>query len=166
MGEQQPPENAYSDDHAAAPDDAALYRRINPDWVNWDELDTHGRPTVTSQAFQDCTAETVARLRIPAPGMSIGIALVLEALGFGPERMLEAVDGRYGLVALEAAAIRRLEQGIQGWPTETEPWHGIVFQRTGTRRSKATRAAMADMATWVIVPKRGQPSDAEEPGGT
>lgn len=151
MGDEGP--DRYDDDQSFE-DGAVAYRRVNPNWINWGVQDEAGNPRVTSQAFQDCTPETAQRLGVPAPGMSLALSGVLERLGFEPDKILEPVDESYGVVALEINSLRSLNQGVQRWPTDSESWHAIVFDRSGTRRAKSICTAVAALASWVIVPTR------------
>lgn len=142
-------------DNADIPDGDEVFRRVSPEWIDWDAIDPEGRPGVTSQAFQDQTEAAAERLGAPAPGMSVGVASILIARGHSHERMLDEVDPEtYGLVGVFAGTLRALGQGIHPWPTDSEPWHAIVFDLHRPRRSKTTRAAIRDAARWIIVPNR------------
>jgi hypothetical protein len=90
--------------------------------------------------------------------MSVGVSTVLAEEGLSPEKMLEGYPG-YGLAYFSAGDVRRLTkadgttpcpQGVMLAPTEAEPWHGVVFDLSGTRRGKAAKNAIARIATWLV----------------
>jgi hypothetical protein len=86
--------------------------------------------------------------------MSIAIASEVEKRGHTAEKLLELVDRRYGVVAVRMGTLRELGEGAMAWPTEAEPWHGIVFVADGSKRKRAVRSAIADSARWVVAPRK------------
>jgi hypothetical protein len=141
----------YSDD-LDLDDDAILLRRIRPDWVRWEETGATGQwPRITSQACQDYSEAMAARLGCPAPAMSVGLLAVLEAAGKDSTELLIGYAG-YGIATVTVAQVRGLGQGIALWPTDSEPWHALVFMRGGGIKALGTRSKLAEAAIWRIRP--------------
>ena len=76
----------------------------------------------------------------------------MQALGVEPLQLLAGFREAYGLVAITAGEARAVYQGVMLRPTDGEPWHAIVFDKT-TRRPAAQRyLAIAASARWIVVP--------------
>jgi len=157
------PAGGFVDDVVAVPDDAVVFRRVFPDFVDWSVVDDAGRPRLTGGAFQDYS-ESVARERYGLPGacMSVGVAAILSASHEAPEKMLEGYSSEYGLARLRAGDLRTLSkadessaaQGVMLNATDAEPWHAVVFSKVSTKKNKTIQAAIAAVAVWEIVPDR------------
>lgn len=143
-------------DQEDIPDDELLYRRIPPPWIDWNSLDASGRPRIRRAAFQDYPAEKAREMGMPGPCMSVGLASILNAHDRQPTQLLEGWGANYGIASLRAGDARQLEQGVMRWPTEDEPWHGVVFTKIGSKKTGGTQNALAQAASWVEVPDRPQ----------
>jgi len=141
----------YSDD-ATIEDDDVLYRRIKlPDWVRSNELGSGGRPQIRSIAFQDFTDAMASKWGLPAPAMSVGLGSVITANGRDASVMIEHHEG-YGVASLRARDVRQFDQGIQRYPTDSEPWHAIVFCLNRKSKNDPMKDRLAERAVWVIPP--------------
>jgi hypothetical protein len=144
----------YVDQIATIPDDALLYRRTIPRFVDWSDLDATGAPRLTSGCFQYLGDDEARKRGYPGPAMSIGLGTVLAQLGESPMKMLEGFEPTYGLAILRAGAVREKRQGIFARPTEQEPWHGVVFCKDDSLKRKTIHAMLAEIAAWYHVPAR------------
>lgn len=135
-------------------DDEWLYRRVYPDFIDWDHRDDDGRPRVKSGAFQDYGDKQAADLGYEAPAMSVALRSVMQAQAVEALQLLAGFHETYGLVAITAGEARAAYQGVMRRPTEGEPWHGIVFDKTSRRRRPAAQRALAIAASlrWIVVP--------------
>lgn len=152
-----PPVWNFRDDPAIS-DHVLVYRR-----VDWDKIGGRGRATpgvpakISSNFFSDYPEQAARDLGYPGPCMSVGIGSVLMHLGVTPEAMLRAFP-EHGLTITSVGELRQLKrgngepcpQGIIASPTETEPWHGVVFDLTTRPRRDPVRKAIARASTWHI----------------
>jgi hypothetical protein len=152
----------YEDEPEAIPDDALLYRRIQGRWIDWATRDPDNRPRLTGGAFQDASRKLCEQWGYPGRAMSVGLSLILEGLGFGPEKMLESIAEGVGLAALRAGDVRFLHQGVTRRPTDSEPWHGLIFSKLSPQKNDTTQSDLAARAVWVIVPAQ-ETTVANEP---
>lgn len=137
-------------------DDELLYRRIPPQWIDWETLDDEGRPRMMRAAFQDYKTEKAREMGLPGPCMSIGLHSILIAHRGEPLDLLERWGMHYGIASLPAGAVRANgDQGVMRWPTPEEPWHGVVFTKVGSKRTGGMENTLARAASWVYVPDRG-----------
>ena len=135
-------DQSYADDPTIA-DDAALWRRIHPEWAVPDE--NRGGLRVSSAAF--------ANSRDGSP-TSILIAETVASSGRGPEDVLQAFD-RYGLASLRAGQARGCGQRVARDPLPDEAAHGLIV---GDKTRWAKRC-LAAAAVWVISPPRSPSAD-------
>ena len=145
-------QSPYVDD-ATISDDEILYRRIKlPDWLHPTDRDAGGHPVIRGTlAFQDFTEAMAAKWGLPAPAMSVGLASVIAQQGHDASVMIAARPG-YGVASVLASEVRELDQGIQRHPTETEPWHAIVFCLHRKTKNDAQKTRLGEKAAWVIPP--------------
>lgn len=146
----------FVDDRNGVPDDALLYRR-----VSWGSIGGRCPPgqlaELSGNCFRDYPDAQARALGYPGPCMSVGVGTVLQARGLQPEAMLVGHAG-YGLAVVRAGDLRRLcrfdgtacEQGVMLSPTDEEPWHGVVFDKSGSARSKAVAVAVQRKAEWHV----------------
>jgi hypothetical protein len=146
------------DDAIAVPDDAILYRRVVWGKIGGREKCPRGEvASLNGNCFTDWPPDAAAREGFAGPCMSVGVGTVLDNLGYTPDRILDGYP-ECGLACVTAGALRSLTkadgtscpQGVMLAPTEKEPWHGVVFDRTSERRGGAARNAIAQLAEWVI----------------
>ncbi len=138
----------YEDEPEAIPDDAVLYRRVHPNYVDVDE---DGTLKVQSGAFQDASAEWAHEHGYPGPAMSVHLRSVLKSEGKHPSSVLEGLLG-FGLVRLRAGDLRDHGMGIQRRPTEDDPSHAVVFAIDRSKRSGGQQKRTRDAAEWEITP--------------
>lgn len=145
------------DDQHQIPDEALLYRRIDWDMVGGRLKCPVGEtPMLSGNCFSDRNAEWALKRGLAGACMSVGVGTVLRAKGHLPSVVLGG-KLKYGLAVIRAGDLRNLKrksgalcpQGVMLYPTEDEPWHGVVFDMSG-RRSDAARSAIASAATWEI----------------
>ena len=143
-------------DDASIDGQGILYRRINLAWVKWGEV-LAGGPGLSKQAFQDYPPAKAEELGLAATGMSVGSSDVLEDAGLDPLKMLDGFDDSYGLVGLSVTDVRSVTPsvGIILIPTDSEPWHAMVFAQTYPRLKKTQSRQLHDcVTTWLRVPTR------------
>jgi len=113
--------------------------------------------TINGNCFTDYPIAKAQQLGLPDACMSVGIGSVIEAHGCTPDVMLQNYGG-YGLARVRVGDLRRLTrlngepcpQGIMPYPTEREPWHGVVFDKARRPRQKPACKAIASVAEWYI----------------
>jgi hypothetical protein len=146
------------DDPITVPDNAILYRRVVWSKIGGREKCPPGDVArLNGNCFTDWPEEEAAKAGFAGPCMSVGVSTVLESLGYEPDRLLDGYPG-CGLACVVAGVLRNLTradgspcpQGVMLAPTEREPWHGVVFDLSGGRRSGAARNAIAQTAKWSI----------------
>jgi hypothetical protein len=149
---------AFADDEITVPDGVILYRR-----VDWDKIGGRTKcpsgatGTLNANCFTDYPLDRALALGYPDSCMSVGLGNVLQELGLPPEKMLEGYEGM-GLAEINASDLRKLSrfdgtpcpQGLMACPTDTEPWHGIVFDMTIRPRKKAICKMIAQLARWTV----------------
>jgi len=145
-----PQADAFSDDPSIR-DDELLYRRVHPTWIDWTDPDA---PRVRRVAFQDQKEAVALEMGLPGPCLSVGLSSVLEEHNVDPAKMLESWGYEYGLASIRAGGARGSNQGVMRWPTEDEPWHGVVFAASGGKRSSGVQSHLAQSAKWVHIPER------------
>jgi hypothetical protein len=148
----------FIDDLDGIPDDTLLYRRIA-----WDMIGGRARVApgeiaqLSGNCFRDYSEEKAQAMGYPGPCMSFAVGTVLAERRIAPEALLEQYPG-YGLAVVEAGALRELTtgsglscpQGIMLAPTELEPWHGVVFDKTQRLRSDKACKAIKTAAEWHV----------------
>ena len=137
------PDSSFEDDESID-DDSFLLRRISPAHLNPSYVDAEGRRRLTSQCFQDYSADAAKNLGLPGPCMSVGLEAILRGRSHEPQEMLREYP-QHGLAELRTRDARRLTgpngadwaQGIMANPTGSEPWHAVVFSKTTAKKTKA-----------------------------
>jgi hypothetical protein len=125
----------YEDD-PTIDDSSALWRRIHPAYIIYDE--TLGRQRPTSQAFQNQRGTNT---------ISVVLAEVVRRDNRGPESLLANHHG-YSLAQLTAGFVRSLAQGVARDPVPQEPAHALVFGE----KPRSVTSALAKRCEWVIAP--------------
>lgn len=153
---------AFRDDSGKITDNAVLFRRIYPDFINWDSVAEGVGPPLPGQGFQDYP-ELKAREEFGLPGacMSIAVEKLLTEAGYGPEKLIEDYEG-YGVASIVAGEMRALQgpkskdwsQGIMWDPRDGEPWHAVIFCVAGGKKTNGIQSAIARIANWAIEPQR------------
>jgi hypothetical protein len=145
-------------DDPAIPDDTFVYRRVGWDHVGGQARFAIGQTaSLSANAFRDYPMSKAEELGFAGPCMSVGLGHVIAEAGVSPaEAMLSGYTG-YGLSACLVGTLRSLTrldgtgcvQGLLCAPTESEPWHGVVFDVTGVRK-EAVSKAIVRASTWVV----------------
>ena len=143
-----PPSSVYQDD-SSIPDDAVLIRAIHPRWVEWEPA-----LRLKSEAFQDYPPQRLPA-GVPAVAMSVALLSEIEQRDHTMGIALARFSQDYGLATITAKQARDNEQGVTRWPTDEEPWHGMVFCLNGARRSNRHKRVLARCAVLVVPPQRG-----------
>ena len=142
---------AFSDS-AEIRDDDVLWRAVSPRSAHPSDA-----TQITGQFFQDYSDEAARDMGFPGPCMSVGIFRLLEASSGSPEPdFLKRFDETYGIVSILAGELRHLilpgmdpcPQGVMLAP-EPDPWHAVVWNCGGCKRSKPASRAIARLARWV-----------------
>jgi hypothetical protein len=152
------------DDRDNIPDSTPIYRRVSWELVGGRARCAQGETAALSKnAFRDWPADWALRAGYARPCMSVAIGTVLA----DPREMLGDRRG-FGVVVLTAGELRNLTrrdgttpepQGVMLSPTETEPWHGVVFcLDCDKQRGNPACAAISDLARWVIPLVNDDPS--------
>jgi hypothetical protein len=148
----------FVDDPDGIPDEAILYRR-----VDWDKIGGIARavsgvePSLNGNCFSDYPESEAGNLGFPGPCMSVGVSMVLDQLELPVGRLLQGFEG-YGLASMRAGDLRVLKRadgtpcphGVMLAPTDSEPWHGIVFDETTRPRKGGVQKAVCRIAKWEI----------------
>ena len=127
-------------DDPSIPDEAILWRRIPPEWVEFDDNLQPLRPQ--TRAFDDSR-------KPPPKGSPMSVDLADEAIesGVTPEAYIAEYPG-FGLVSFSAMLVRSLKLGIVRAPAEGKPFHAHVKgKKTGSVKN-----CLAESAEWVVVP--------------
>ena len=128
--------DAPLEDDRTISDDAALWRRVHPNWIVPDDNATGSR--VTSAAFDDSRDGTP---------LSVLLAEVVARTQRTAHDVLAGYEG-YSLAAITAQTARGFGQGIARTPDPNEPAHASVFGP----KTKPNKRGMAKRASWVIAP--------------
>jgi hypothetical protein len=154
----EPRVRAFEDDLVRIPDEVILYRRIDWDKIGGRDSCPLGQAgKLNGNSFRDYPADKALTMGYPGPCMSVGVGSVLISNGRESTELLEGFDG-YGLARIVAGDLRKLArvngdqcpQGIMLAPTDTEPWHGIVFDLLERPRTRPVCKAISQVATWEI----------------
>jgi hypothetical protein len=140
------------------PNDAVVLRRVN--WNQGGGIDKYSPGqtfNITANCFRDQTMEGAVRAGLARPCMSVGVDYILHQHGLAVARMVEDFEG-FGLVSFDVGSLRnlttlsgvRVPQGVMLCPTETEPWHAVVFDLTGSKRGNPACQAIANLAAWEV----------------
>jgi hypothetical protein len=125
-------------DDPSIPDDARLLRRIFPGWYKGEGPEA----ILTSQAFDDAP---------DGSSMSVFVERRLAELGLTPMDVLADHDG-YGLVALEAGLVRRLDFGITWSPDATDGLRGQAHAEVHGNKSPGKRKRLRDLCVHIVGP--------------
>lgn len=155
-------------DNGEVDDDDTLIRVIRPNEVNFD----FDPPRPRDIGFQDQKAE-VAQERFGLAGAcaSVAIKSVWEARSGRIEDLLKNFPSGSGLAEIRVGDARTLTtRGAAGKPHQARPqgvmpnkrldapWHAVIFDRSGARRSSGARWALAEHSTWLHAPTPPEPS--------
>lgn len=143
----------FCDDEDLIPDDAILLRRVPPNFIDWEALDQHGLPRITSGAFQDYAAQK-ARDEFGLPGacMSVIVLSVVISEGRDVAELLTPFGPTNGLAQMSAGIVRSSGQGVQMDPRPGEPWHAVVFAKTKAKKDNTMKSCLAAAASWHTPP--------------
>src|SRR6266568_7994270 len=137
------------EDDESIDDNSILLRRVSPHHLNPAHVDADGRRRLTSQCFQDYSADAAKDLGLPGPCMSVGLKLILQTEQRDPREMLRGFP-QHGLAEVRAGDARHLTgpngdnwaQGIMSNPTDSEPWHAVVFFVNTPKKTKGVMNAL------------------------
>jgi hypothetical protein len=153
---------SFRDDTERIPNEATLLRRIFPRFVEWSGVGEAEKPDLPRQGFQDYP-EDVAQQEFNLPGacMSVAVEEMLAEAGYDASKIIEDYPG-YGVAAVSAGAVRTLEgpdsknwaQGVMWNPTDSEPWHAVVYCKVAEKKTRGMENALRLQASWRIVPAK------------
>lgn len=127
-------------DDRTIPNEAIIWRRIHPNFIDWDDNLKARRPS--SGAFQDSSNSS----------MSVIIAADVEKDGRSPLEILKNYPN-HGIASITADLVRECKQIIVREPTVDEPAHAVVIGS----KSKPIRRKLAQNADWVHLPPPENP---------
>ena len=106
-----------------------VYRAVPPFYVKWTSEDGHSVPLLRSQAFQTVSPTWAAEHDYLAPAMSVALSHLLEREGQPPDRVLDGKPAGSGIASFTVGDLQALRPrlGVVEDPTDSEPWHGLVF---------------------------------------
>jgi hypothetical protein len=149
----------FCDDEDLIPDEAILLRRVPPDFIDWEELDQHGLPRITSAAFQDYSAQKAqSEFGLPGACMSVIVLAVVINKGRDAAELLIPFGAMNGLSQMSASTVRSCGQGVQMDPRPGEPWHAVVFAKTKAKKDNTMKSCLAAAASWHTPPTVRPPS--------
>lgn len=139
------------DDPEAIPDGEVLFRIVSPMFVRGGRL--------SSQGFQDYTADMAAGHGLAGPCASVAAVSVWRAKGADPARLIDQFGPEVGVVSFIAGEARTLRgrggdavpQGFMMDPKDGHPWHAVMFDLRGAR-SKAAMKALPLISRWAWHP--------------
>jgi len=114
-------------------DDAELWRRLNPEWVIWDENMGCHRPSTA--AFDNS--------RDGSP-TSFYLAEIVRQTDRDEDAVLAPFPG-YSLASVSAGEARDCHQGVTRDPLPEEPAHALMFGP----KTKSTKRCLAQKATLI-----------------
>jgi hypothetical protein len=143
----------FCDDKDMIPHDATLLRRVPPNFIDWEALDQHGLPRITSGAFQDYTAQKAQDgFGLPGACMSVIVLAVVISEARDVAELLAPFDPTNGLAQMSAGAVRSCRQGCKMDPRPGEPWHAVVFAKTKAKKDNTMKTCLAAVASWHTPP--------------
>lgn len=128
-------DEGFTDDPTIG-DEAALWRRIGPKWVVYDENVSAYR--VSSAAFDNSEDGSPT---------SVLLAELVRESGRNAEDVIAAFDG-YALALITAGQARDCDQGVERAPDVNEPAHAYMFGM----KTRSVRRRLARYAEWVVAP--------------
>ncbi|MEQ8205310.1 MAG: hypothetical protein RIA65_03975 [Woeseia sp.] len=114
-------------------DNDLVYRRINPEWMIWDD----DPPRITSAAFQNMDGDK----------MSANLQSILEDAGQSVDDLIRDWPG-YGVAAISVRKMSELGQSIELAPESNDISHIHVVGKK-SRSIKKKLAASASDSVWV-----------------
>ena len=142
------PGEIYEDD-LSVPDDEFLYRLIRGSNTKFEGGTATGPQ---SNAFQDAPSTRLVELGAPAVAVSIYLQSEMSRTGMTPGGLVARWDHSYGVASLTAGDARAAGQGIVRWPKPSEPEHGMIFCRSGPRKTQGQSKQLARSSILVIAP--------------
>lgn len=137
-------------------DDDVVFRLVRPDTIDFGPP-----PLARSHAFQQRSPESAAEYGLGGACFSVALRSVWESEGGSVADLLAKFDESWGIVALPVGGVRNLcrvtgaaqPQGVMLDPTD-EPWHAVVWDLSGTKRSKPAEKALTQLVIeWVHLPE-------------
>ena len=148
------PGEVYQDDPLITDNDV-LFRIAREDKVVWDSVSGLANGC-GSNLFQDNTnPESLARLNVPAPGVSVYVQRLLPGDRSADQvLLLEPSSNRAGVAKLTARVARESGQGVCFWPNGVHESHAIIFALSGPEKTKSDLKKLARGSELVIDPTR------------
>jgi hypothetical protein len=147
-------------DDAKIGDDEYVLRAVSPKNVNWATSDTDGKPSISSNFFQDYPDDAARQRGLPGPCASVALERVLIEGGHELTAMLEEFSPKHGIVRVRVGDLRSLKnsvgdpcpQGVMADPKSGSPWHAVIWTARGGKRSSGEQRAISKIACWVKLP--------------
>jgi hypothetical protein len=124
---------------------------ITKQTTKWSE-DGSAAIRAATNAFQDYPAAKLGIVGVPAVAVSIYLESEMHKRSQRPSDLVERWGLRYGVAAMTAGDVRRLEQGIVRWPKPDHPEHGMIFCLSGPKKSNNQSRNLARQSTILIPP--------------
>lgn len=152
----------FFDDPVIADADV-LYRAVPPSLIDNRGSFSEQDDDIPSRAWQDQKEEEAARWGL-LPCASVAVARILLGRDCDVESWLKNFfSSEYGVVETTAGEVRQsispqghpVPQGVMLHPTAEQPWHAVVWSKSGTKRTKAAMKALRLKSHWVRLPILG-----------
>ena len=141
------PGSVYEDD-LSIPDPERLFRMVNNRTVERD----HDTVRATTAAFRDPSASRLQEQGYPAVAVSVFLESEMEKHDITPADLRAQWGHEYGLVSITAGQARQQGQGVIRAARPDNPAHGMIFAKTGTKKTKGQSRALARHSVIVIAP--------------
>jgi hypothetical protein len=149
----------FFDDPAIADADV-LYRAVSPFLIDdWDSFSGQDED-IPSRAWQDQKEEEAAKWGL-MPCASVAVARILRDHNCDIVSWLENFFSlEHGVVETTAGEVRQaislrndhVPQGVMLHPTAKQPWHAVVWSKSGSKRNKTEMKALRLKSHWVRPP--------------
>lgn len=141
------PGAVYEDD-SSIPDSERLFRMVTDGSVQWDD-DT---VRATTAAFRDPSERRLSDQGYPAVAVSVFLESEMNEHGMTPADLRAQWGGDYGVASITAGQARQEGQGVIRAPRPENPAHGMIFAKTGSKKTKGQSRALARHSTIAIAP--------------
>ena len=148
------PSFAFVDDPTIL-DSEVLYRMVNAQTVRWQD---GAAIRVQTNAFRDQSPQRAVSMGYRAVAVSVFLGSVMSENGIEPAHLIQDPrwQGGYGVASITAEQVRNEGQGIVRDPKPGSPAHGLVFTKSGPKKTMGQSKALARNSL-LIIPPTGPP---------
>ena len=141
------PGSVFEDD-LAIPNSERLFRMVNDRTVQRDD----DMVRATTAAFRDPSTTRLQEQGYPAGAVSVFLESEMEKHEIAPSDLRAQWGDEYGVVSITAGQARQEGQGVVRAPRPENPAHGMIFVKTGPKKTKGQSKALARHSVIVIAP--------------